>query len=37
MASFAVKFGDIIRRHRVLFGADPFEALSITRGDSMCA
>ena len=35
MASFAVKFGDIIRRHRVLFGADPFANLSITRSDSI--
>jgi predicted nucleotidyltransferase len=28
---FAQKFGDIIRRHRVLAGVDPFEGLSPTR------
>jgi predicted nucleotidyltransferase len=30
--SFAVKFMDISRRRRVLFGADPFEHLTISRG-----
>jgi len=29
--AFAVKFGDIARRHRVLHGADPFAALTISR------
>ena len=34
MAAFAVKFGDILRRHRVLYGDDPFAAVnSISRGD----
>ena len=29
--SFAVKFGDIARRHRVLFGADPFANATVPR------
>lgn len=29
--SFAVKFNDIVSRHRVLFGSNPFERLSISR------
>lgn len=29
--AFAVKFGDIARRHRVLHGANPFAALTISR------
>ena len=29
--SFAQKFSDILRRHRVLFGADPFAGVSIPR------
>jgi predicted nucleotidyltransferase len=29
--AFAVKFGDIIRRHRVLYGDDPFAGLSVSR------
>jgi predicted nucleotidyltransferase len=29
--AFAVKFGDIIRRHRVLHGPDPFAGLAIAR------
>jgi predicted nucleotidyltransferase len=29
--AFAVKFGDIVRRHRVLHGPDPFAALAIPR------
>ena len=35
MAAFAVKFGDIIRRRRVLFGEDPFAGVSISRADSI--
>jgi hypothetical protein len=30
-AAFAVKFADIVRRHRVLHGPDPFTALTIPR------
>jgi predicted nucleotidyltransferase len=30
-AAFAVKFGDIGARHRILYGGDPFEALEISR------
>jgi predicted nucleotidyltransferase len=30
-AAFAVKFADIVRRHRVLHGDDPFEGLTISR------
>jgi hypothetical protein len=29
--AFAVKFSDVTRRHRVLFGSDPFERLTIPR------
>ena len=29
--AFAVKFADVTRRHRVLFGSDPFEGLTIPR------
>ncbi len=29
--AFAVKFGDILSRHRMLFGDDPFAALTISR------
>jgi predicted nucleotidyltransferase len=29
--SFAVKFADIVRRHRVLYGSDPFERLTVSR------
>lgn len=29
--AFAVKFGDIARRHRILFGADPFSGLKPSR------
>jgi hypothetical protein len=29
--AFAVKFADVTRRHRVLFGSDPFEHLTIPR------
>ncbi|MGH8524807.1 MAG: hypothetical protein ACREXY_11495, partial [Gammaproteobacteria bacterium] len=35
MEAFAVKFADIIRRRRVLYGNDPFAAVSISRGDSI--
>jgi hypothetical protein len=31
MDLFAVKFGDIARRHRVLFGDDPFAGLTVSR------
>jgi predicted nucleotidyltransferase len=30
-SAFAVKFADIVRRHRVLFGSDPFDGLDIPR------
>jgi hypothetical protein len=33
--AFAVKFGDILRRRRVLYGDDPFAALSISRADAI--
>jgi predicted nucleotidyltransferase len=29
--AFAVKFGDIVRRHRVLHGPDPFAGLAVSR------
>lgn len=29
--AFAVKFADIVRRHRVLYGADPFAGITISR------
>lgn len=35
MKAFAVKFGDILRRRRVLYGDDPFEGLSVSREDSI--
>jgi hypothetical protein len=35
MEFFAVKFGDIIRRRRILFGSDPFAAVSISRESSI--
>ncbi len=35
IAAFAVKFADIIRRRRVLYGDDPFAGLSISRGDAI--
>jgi predicted nucleotidyltransferase len=30
-AAFAVKFDDVVRRHRVLFGSDPFASLEVPR------
>ena len=30
-SAFAVKFADIVRRHRVLYGSDPFDGLTIAR------
>jgi predicted nucleotidyltransferase len=33
--AFAVKFADIIRRRRVLYGEDPFDAVSVSRGDAL--
>jgi hypothetical protein len=33
--AFAVKFGDIMRRHRALYGDDPFAGLSISRADAI--
>ena len=33
--AFAVKFADIIRRRRVLYGDDPFAGISIARGASI--
>jgi predicted nucleotidyltransferase len=33
--SFAVKFADILRRRRVLYGADPFIGLSISRNGTI--
>lgn len=35
MAAFAVKFADILRRRRVLYGDDPFAGISISRGDKI--
>jgi predicted nucleotidyltransferase len=35
MQAFAVKFADIIRRRRVLYGDDPFAGISISRGDAI--
>jgi predicted nucleotidyltransferase len=32
---FAVKFGDILRRRQILFGSDPFAAVSISREASI--
>src|ERR1700682_1834428 len=33
MSAFAVKFADIIRRRRVLYGDDPFVGISVSRSD----
>lgn len=33
--AFAVKFADIMRRRRVVYGEDPFAALSISRNDTI--
>ena len=33
--AFAVKFGDILRRHSLLYGDDPFAGLSISRADAI--
>ena len=35
MEAFAVKFADIMRRRRVLYGDDPFAGISISRDDSI--
>jgi predicted nucleotidyltransferase len=35
LKAFAVKFGDILRRRRVLYGDDPFAGLSVSREDSI--
>jgi predicted nucleotidyltransferase len=35
MEAFAVKFGDIMRRRRVLYGDDPLTGISISRIDSI--
>ncbi len=35
MKAFAVKFGDILRRRRVLYGDDPFVGMSVSREDSI--
>jgi len=35
MEAFAVKFADIMRRRRVLYGDDPFAGISISRSDSI--
>ena len=35
MKAFAVKFADILRRRRVLFGDDPFAGFSVSRSDSL--
>jgi predicted nucleotidyltransferase len=35
MEAFAVKFGDIARRRRVLFGEDPFASVSVSRDDAI--
>lgn len=35
MEAFAVKFADIMRRRRVLYGDDPFAGISISRGDAI--
>jgi len=35
MKAFAVKFGDILRRRRVLYGDDPFAGMSVSRDDSI--
>ena len=33
--AFAVKFADIIRRRRVLYGDDPFDGISVSRDDAI--
>jgi predicted nucleotidyltransferase len=33
--AFAVKFADILRRRRVLYGHDPFAGFSVARGDAI--
>jgi len=33
--AFAVKFGDIARRRRVLYGDDPFSSVSVSRDDAI--
>src|ERR1700741_4332168 len=33
--AFAVKFADVLRRRRVLFGDDPFASISVSRDDSI--
>jgi len=35
MEAFAVKFADILRRRRVLYGNDPFAGISISRSDKI--
>ena len=35
MKAFAVKFGDILRRRKVLYGDDPFVGMSVSRDDSI--
>ena len=35
MSAFAVKFADIVRRRRVLYGDDPFAGVSVSRSDSI--
>ena len=35
MEAFAVKFADIMRRRRVLYGDDPFVGISVSRSDSI--
>ncbi len=35
LEAFALKFADIMRRRRVLFGDDPFAGISISRGDAI--
>ena len=35
MEAFAVKFADIMRRRRVLYGDDPFAGISVSRGDAI--
>src|SRR4029434_6917088 len=35
MSAFAVKFGDIMRRRRVLYGEDLFTGVTISRADSI--
>jgi predicted nucleotidyltransferase len=35
MQAFAVKFADILRRRRVLYGDDPFSGISVARDDAI--